>query len=82
MLWSKGGKLFISRNVTFLEWDYFYKTIEINNNNILLSNEFVLPCYTNQERREVPVENYAQISTQEVKNHEQTQEEDDSLEEI
>jgi hypothetical protein len=42
----------------------------------------VLPCYTNQERREVPVENYAQISTQEVKNHEQTQEEDDSLEEI
>jgi hypothetical protein len=54
----------------------------MNNNNILLSNSFVLPCYTNQEKREVPLENHAQISTQEIEHHEQTQEEDDSSEEI
>jgi hypothetical protein len=54
-------KLLISRNVIFLERDSFYKAIEINNNNIFLSNEFVLPYYTNQERREVPIENHAQL---------------------
>jgi hypothetical protein len=42
----------------------------------------MLPCYTNQERREVLVENHAQIDTQKIENHEQTQEEDDRSEKI
>jgi hypothetical protein len=46
----------------------------------------VLSCYTNQERKEVLVENHTQISTQETKDNEQSleeeEEEGDNLEEI
>jgi hypothetical protein len=41
----------------------------------------VLSFYTNQERREVLVENHSQISTQEIEDHKQTQEEEEEEEE-
>jgi hypothetical protein len=81
----KTKKLFISRDVTFLEKDSFYKNIEKDQNNHLLLSEFVLSSYTNQERREVLVENHTQIGTQETEDNEQSQveeEEGDSSEEI
>jgi hypothetical protein len=43
----------------------------------LLSSEFVLPCYTNQEKKKVLVENHTQIGTQETEDNEQSQEEEE-----
>jgi hypothetical protein len=37
----------------------------------------MLPCYTNQERREVLIENHTQIGTQRTEDDEQSQEEEE-----
>jgi hypothetical protein len=43
--------------------NFFYKNIEKDRNDQILSNEFVLPYYQNQIREEVCVENNIQIGS-------------------
>ena len=53
----KTRKPYISRDVTFFENESFYDKNEGNHLEKSLSNEFVIPCVTNLERREVLLEN-------------------------
>jgi hypothetical protein len=53
---------FISRDVIFFEHNSFTPMLKKDQNDQILSNEFVLPCYTNQERRKVVVENHIRYS--------------------
>jgi hypothetical protein len=52
----KENKLYISRHVTFFENESFFKNIKENQGEQINSSYFVLPCTTNEERREVFVE--------------------------
>ena len=66
----KTRKLYISRDVTFFENESFYNKNEENHSNEVLSNEFVIPCVTNLERREILLEN-VEIGNQESEGDEQ-----------
>jgi transposase InsO family protein len=78
----KNKKFFISRNVTFFEDEPYYKNGEKNHNENISQNEFVLPCYTNQEIIENRVEVHEQIGTQEAEEVNQPQEEGEESEEL
>jgi hypothetical protein len=68
--------------VTFFEDEPYYKNGEKNHNENISQNEFVLPCYTNQEIIENHVEVHEQIGTQEAEEVNQPQEEGEKSEEL
>jgi NADH dehydrogenase/NADH:ubiquinone oxidoreductase subunit G len=57
MLWSKGKKMHISRNVVFFEEEPYYKMSEEEHNILSPLNECLLSLTTNQERQIVMIEN-------------------------
>jgi hypothetical protein len=68
--------------MTFFENEPYYKSGEKNHNENLSQNEFVLPCYTNQEIIEICAEVHEQIGTQEAEEVNQPQEEGEESEEL
>jgi hypothetical protein len=77
--YPQNKRLHISRNVFFLEHEPFFKLIEENYHDHHISNDFILLCVTNQERREVFIENHVQIGDQEREDHESSQGETEKM---
>jgi hypothetical protein len=68
--------------VTFFENELYYKSDEKNHNENISQNEFVLPCYTNQEKYLLArVDVHEQVGTQEAEEFNQPQEEGEEGEE-
>jgi hypothetical protein len=67
-------KLYISRHVTFFENESFFKNLEENQGEQINSSDFVLPCITNEERREVFVEKVTNETGEEEQDIEEAEE--------
>jgi hypothetical protein len=70
----KENKLYISRHVTFFENEPFFKKIEENQGEQVNSSDFVLPCTTNEERREILVEKITNVTGEREQENEEAEE--------